>query len=283
MSFEPILRGRTALASVAVGAMLFAVLSCAPVFAAEDDPRPAKALQDNSFLIEEAYNQDPGMVQHILTLRRQGRDWFLNFTQEWPLASQTHQFSYSIPYAWLRTEGGRVSGIGDMMFNYRLQLMTENAWRPAFSPRVSLIVPSGDASRDLGVGSAGYQVALPFSKIVTDRMTLHANFGVTSYWDVFGLNPTSWYAGGSVVYAVTREFNLMLETLHEWNESADAAGFIEREKVFTLSPGFRYAFNLPEGQLVAGIGAPIRFTEGAKPDYGVFLYLSFEHSFLGKK
>lgn len=268
---------RGALAAIACGALL-----ASPALA-QEDPRPAAALQDNSFLIEEAYNQEPGVVQHILSLRRQGHDWFLNFTQEWPLASQMHQFSYSVPYSWLRTDTGRVSGVGDATVNYRIQLMTENDWRPAFAPRISLIVPSGDASRDLGAGSFGYQVALPFSKIVTDRLTLHANFGVTSYWDIFGQQPISWFAGGSAIYAVTREFNLMLETLHEWNESVNPTGLIEREKALTVLPGFRYAFNLPAGQLVTGVGAPIRFVEGAKPDYGVFLYLSFEHGFLGKK
>jgi hypothetical protein len=34
--------------------------------AEEDDKRPAAAIQDNSFLIEEAYNQEEGVVQHIL-------------------------------------------------------------------------------------------------------------------------------------------------------------------------------------------------------------------------
>jgi predicted mannosyl-3-phosphoglycerate phosphatase (HAD superfamily) len=41
------------------------------------DDRPAKGIQDNSFLIEEAYNQEAGVVQGIATLRRQGRDRYL--------------------------------------------------------------------------------------------------------------------------------------------------------------------------------------------------------------
>ena len=57
--------------------------------------RPAAGVQDNSFLIEEAYNQEAGVVQHIFNLRRQGHDWSFAFTQEWPVGSQTHQFSYS--------------------------------------------------------------------------------------------------------------------------------------------------------------------------------------------
>lgn len=267
--------------------LLFAValafaLASSPVASAEDgDPRPAKALQDNSFLIEEAYNQDPGVVQHILNLRRQGRDWTLNFTQEWPIATQTHQFSYSVPYSWLRSDGMRASGIGDIYLNSRWQALFETNTMPAFAPRISLIVPSGNENRGLGDGSSGYQVNLPLSKIVADRVTLHANAGWTSLFDVNGRRPTSYALGGSVIYAATREFNLMFEALHEWTESVDPAGLIERERAFTISPGIRYAFNLAAGQFVLGLAAPIEFS-GGSTSYGAIFYLSFEHRFLKK-
>ncbi len=76
----------------------------------DDDPRPAAGIKDNSFLIEEAYNQEPGEIQHVVTLQRQHRDWFLDFSQEWALGSQTHQLGYSVPYSWLRSDGQRVQG-----------------------------------------------------------------------------------------------------------------------------------------------------------------------------
>ncbi len=251
-----------------------------PVFAQDADNRIAKALQDNSFLIEEAYNQEPGVVQHIASLRRQGRDWFFGFTQEWPLGSQAHQFSYTIPYSWLRSDGQRFHGIGDVMLNYRWQALDESERSPAVAPRLSLILPTGNEDKGLGTGSAGYQAFLPVSKIVGDRVTLHFNAGVTSYFDVQGRRPTSYALGGSVVYAVSRDFNLMLEVLQDWNESVNAAAEIEREKSFTVAPGFRHAFNLSAGQLVWGVGAPIRLSKGEKPNHGAFFYLSFEHSFL---
>ena len=62
----------------------------------------AKGIQDNSFFIEEAYNQEPGVVQHIFNLpidfTNGSREVAPSFTQEWPVFSQTHQFSYTIPY-----------------------------------------------------------------------------------------------------------------------------------------------------------------------------------------
>lgn len=67
------------------------------VSARGDEPRPIEGIEDNSFLIEEAYNQEQGVVQHIFNAahisdsRRQG--WSFNFTQEWPVFSSDHQFS----------------------------------------------------------------------------------------------------------------------------------------------------------------------------------------------
>lgn len=252
-----------------------------PATATENNEPLAKGVQDNSFLIEEAYNQEPGVVQHIATLQRQNRDWFFKFTQEWPLGSQTHQFSYSAPYSWLQSEGQRVQGIGDIMLNYRYQALLESDTTPAFAPRLSLILPTGNREKGTGEGSVGYEIMLPFSKVVSDRVTLHANAGMTSFFDVDGHQPTSFRLGGSGIYAVTRDFNLMFETLAEWNESVNALREIEREFRLTISPGFRYAFNLDAGQLVMGVGAPIGFTKNAT-DYGVMLYLSFEHSFVSK-
>ncbi len=263
-----------------VFAALAAILLFAFSASAQDkDPRTAAALQDNSFLIEEAYNQEAGVVQHILGLRRQGRDWDLVFTQEWPLWSQTHQFSYSIPFTRLRSEGQRASGMGDVMLNYRFQALSETANNPAFSPRFSVIVPSGNDLRGLGDGSTGIQINLPFSKIVSDRVSLHANAGYTHLFDVQNLKTDGYFLGGSIIYAATRNLNFMFETVGDWSEVVDS-GAITREKSLTISPGVRYAFNLDAGQLVVGAGAPIVFTDGQKTSYGAILYLSFEHRFL---
>src|SRR5205823_11660166 len=55
------------------------------------------SISDNSFLMEEAYNQEPGVVQHIsaFQLFRGADSWAYSFTQEWPLFGRTHQLSYT--------------------------------------------------------------------------------------------------------------------------------------------------------------------------------------------
>jgi hypothetical protein len=70
----------------------------------------AKGIQDNSFFIEEAYNQEPGVVQHIFNLpidfTNGAREIAPSFTQEWLVFSQTHQFSYTIPYVFTEDDNG---------------------------------------------------------------------------------------------------------------------------------------------------------------------------------
>ncbi len=141
-----------------------------------------------------------------------------------------------------------------------------------------MILPTGDRTKELGNESFGYQINLPVSKIVGDRVTLHGNAGLTSYVDVEDQQPTSFNLGASGIYAVTRNFNLMLEVLAEWNQSVEE-GEIEEEFTFTLNPGIRYAVNFTDAQLVLGLAAPCSFSEGQQ-DFGAFLYLSYEHNFL---
>jgi len=258
------------------------------VTAGETHRPPAKGIQDNSFLIEEAYNQEVGVVQHIFNLRRDinkkvgpdDRDWQFVFTQEWPLFSQSHQVSYTVPYSWLNSGGQKVDGSGDMLLNYRFQALYEDETKPAFAPRLSLVFPTGDAKKGLGDGNLGYQVNLPASKMVHERLTLHANAGLTFFPDLHGRNPVSYTLGGSFIYAPTRTFNLMLESAAEWGETVNGGGAIDREFSAVISPGARYAFNFVNGsQLVVGLAAPVGLTSSA-PDFGVFFYVSFEHLFL---
>jgi len=253
--------------------------------------RPAEGIQDNSFLVEEAYNQEPGVVQHIFNIvysatRHAGADedqWSFVFTQEWPVFTQAHQFSYTLPYTFLDTEGGSEDGIEDISLNYRYQALMETATMPAFAPRLSLVLPTGDEDKGFGNDTLGYQINLPVSKIVTDRLTLHWNGGATFFPDVDDQDLVSYNLGASAIYAMTPDFNFMVEAVANWDEELDDFGGTDREAAVVISPGFRYAFNHPhEAQTVIGLAAPIGLTSAA-PDFGVFIYASFEHFFYRPK
>jgi hypothetical protein len=92
---------------------------------------------DNSFLVEEAFNQDAGTFQNILSwTRNQSGEWEASFTQEWPVLVTRHQLSYSVPLS-----GGAGAGVhlGSVQVNYRYQAANEGPRNPAFAPRVSVI------------------------------------------------------------------------------------------------------------------------------------------------
>ena len=259
--------------------------------AAAQKERPIDVMDDNSFLIGEAYNQEPGVVQHIFTAhyindsRRRG--WEFNFTQEWPVFSQNHQFSYTIPSYRLVENGDRRNGLGDVLLTYRYQLLEEDEAKPAFAPRFSLILPSGSRKRGTGYGVVGYEFGLPFSKKVTGQFALHANFGLTYLPNARaslgsgGLSSehslVSYNFGASAIYAVLPRVHLMLEWLADFEESIDDNGKPERSFMPVLSPGLRAAIvDRPMLQIVAGAAAPIGLNRKAE-NYGAFLYLSIEH------
>ena len=255
------------------------------------EPTAIDGIADNSFLIEEAYNQEPGVIQHIFNTvyssdpKRRG--WTFNFTQEWPVFSQDHQFSYSVPSFHLREEGERVRGIGDVLLNYRYQLLEEGPKIPAFAPRFSLILPTGNRNRGTGDGVVGYQWSLPFSKKFPPRLALHANFGLTYLpgvrvpLDAGGLSSgrslVSYNLGWSAVFAFSSRVHMLLEWLGNFEQSLNGKGRRERDFSSIISPGIRAAVIDQEGlQTVVGIGLPIGVTRSADR-FGVLLYLSIEH------
>jgi hypothetical protein len=268
---------------------IFPVLALAVVASAQQEP--IDIIEDNSFLIEEAYNQDPGVVQHIFNFvyssdPRQ-RGWAFIFTQEWPIYGLDHQFSYTVPSYHLINEGERQYGVGDVLLNYRYQALEEGPGKPAFAPRFSLIVPTGNRDKGTGNGVVGYQWSLPFSKKVASRLALHANFGLTylphvrSPMDYGHLSPArslvSYWVGGSAIFAILPRLHLMLEWLSNFDQSLNGDGKPERNFKPVISPGFRTAVVNEENlQIVVGVGVPIGLNRQANNLAG-FLYFSIEH------
>src|SRR5262245_55289672 len=135
----------------------------------------SKPIQDNSFLLEEAYNQEAGVIQHISSVifDRSVRTWTYALTDEWPLNGQRHQLSLTIPLQ-NSVDGGGAT-LSDIALNYRLQMIGSGETRLAVTPRLSLILPT--ASDELGGGTFGIQGALASSYMATPSLALHSNAG----------------------------------------------------------------------------------------------------------
>lgn len=252
------------------------------VAAPQERPSSARPFEilDNSFLVEEAFNQEGGIFQNIFGFQRSDGAWDFGFTQEWPVRSQQHQLSYTVPFSGVSGE----NGFGDVMIHYRYQALMEGSGHPAISPRLSLILPTG--SSDFTHDSVGLQLNLPVSKQHGD-LYFHGNAGLTWHprarvqparpegGTVSLLTP---HIGGSGIYRVRPMFNVMLESVLEFEQLGNPDGSKDRETVFTLSPGVRGGWNVGDQQVILGAAVPVTWV-ASDSSAGVLLYLSYELPF----
>lgn len=242
-------------AAIAAAALLLLVR---PVAAQNVDPSRKWEILDNSFLIEESFNQERGVFQNIFSWTHdRGRAWAASFTQEWPAPGIVHQISYTIPFASI----GDATGVGDVLVNYRYRLREETEAGPAIAPRLSLIVPTGNAADGLGDDVFGIQINVPASKQFRD-LYVHANVGVTWRPDV----QRTPHVGGSAIWRLSPTFHLMLEALAEFVEST------------TVSPGFRRGWNFGDHQVVVGAAVPFTREDG-ETRAALLAYFSYELPF----
>jgi hypothetical protein len=219
-------------------------------------------IADNSFLIEEAYNQERGVVQHINNFVREesGHSWLYVFTQEWPLGGMRHQLSYTVP---LVSPEGLGTGLGDILLNYRYQAVGDGESSLHVAPRLSLVLPTGSEDDDRGSGAVGLQGNLPLSYEVNNALAVHSNTGFVLDGESGALDAR---LGASGVLRVRPWFNVLLETV--WGSDDD---------VVLLNPGMRWAINAGSLQIVPGLAYTVALTSGTSDAF--FLYLSLEHPF----
>lgn len=239
----------------------------------------AEALEDNSFLVEEAYNQEPGVVQFINVYQksRKTHDWSYVFINEIPILSQDHQFSYEIPYSHISESD--LTAIGDVKLNYRYQFFSNDM--ATITGRLSVISSSGDYKKGFGSGSTGYEGSLISSLKVADKWAQHWNFGAAitpqaknSLGEAADNSKFFWNL--SNVYFITNIFNFMLEISSTEEESTLGKDSTEWTHNTTVSPSFRYGLDVGDWQIVPGIAMP--FTIGPNPgnDNQTLLYFSVE-------
>lgn len=240
-------------------------------------------IMDNAFLVEEAFNQEKGVVQHISTFSRTNgiAGWAYSLTQEWPIGGQRHQISYTIPVA---QQGAPTStGVGDIMVNYRLQAIADESRGLYVAPRISWSFPTGDEAKGFGLGGGGLQLNLPVSKEIGASFISHTNVGGTWFAKAPGAGDPSAsqhnvFLGQSLYWLARSRFNVMLEAMWTRTTTETKTGSSSAESVF-LVPGIRWGYDFKSGlQVVPGIGVPIGMS-GSNGTHQVFLYLSFEHPF----
>ncbi len=265
---------RTLTILVAVHATL---LSAGPA-AAQDK------IRDNLFLLEEAYNQEPGVIQHIQSLQLAPRTgmWSYVFTEEWPVPRDRHQLSLS--FTALRPEPTGGAAIGDLLLNYRLQILgAGGAGWLAMAPRLSLVLPTGDWRSGAGRGAFGVQANVPVSIELGSAFVLHANAGATivpSARSPAGVESrvplVDASLGVAFVWLATAGFNALVEAVYLSSQNVLDDGSTARAGAWTINPGVRFALDFPSLQVVPGVSAPIVVGDEGT-EVTVLVYLSFEH------
>jgi hypothetical protein len=247
--------------------------------------KPEPPIQDNSFLVEEAYNQEDGVIQHISFVQFLSTgDMVYTQTDEWPLRNLKHQLSVT---ASLNESGNYQQygpGWGDTAINYRYQLVGSGETRLAISPRLSLLLPTGESSAGRGYGSWGLQTNLPISFQLNRYLVTHWNAGVT--WIPSAQDAQNHHAtlvnpnlGQSTIWLLKPRFNVLCEVVWTNNATVAASGQTTRQQALFVSPGVRWAYNFKSGlQIVPGLGLPLGLM-GAAGQRGAIVYLSFEHPF----
>lgn len=255
-------------------------------------------LEDNSMLIDEAFNQEAGIIQHISNMVASDKMLNYSYTQEIPLVSHKHQLSFTFSYAWLkkpvqaiRSAGIPVStsGFGDILLSYHPLIAGKHSWALVV-PRITIIFPTGNVPSGFGNGGWGSQVNVAVTKRLSKKITAHTNTGYTyiihaDHYSYEGngtpagryeKNISSVNLGASLVWLAHKKMHLLTEYIFSCEKRIGDNGQLINGRLMTVNPGIRYAFDVGKVQIVPGAGIPVNFNNGVFENAGTFLYLSVE-------
>jgi hypothetical protein len=130
------------------------------------------AFEDNSFFLEEAFNQEKGIMQYSSNFyfdNLRGGDFLYTFTHEIPI-TQRHQLNYTLQYHVLNSPatGEKSNGPGDINVSYHYMISGKMDWIMVI-PSINIIVPTGKAVNGQGVGGAGAQLGVAITKRLSHR------------------------------------------------------------------------------------------------------------------
>lgn len=237
-------------------------------------------IRDNLFVLEEAYNQEPGVVQHIFGLEVSpgNKSWTLSFTDEWPVPTDLNQLSLMMYVH--RPEYGHPA-FGDLLINYRIQAVALGGQGPiAMAPRISLVLPTGSVSKGGSRGAIGVETNLPVSIELGRFAVTHFNAGLR-------ITPSAHRGDGRTETAIDASagFAFVLQPLCWLNPFVEV--FYANEEVLghgssrqssvLVSPSVRFAIDFEQValQVVPGMGAP--FQVWPERRFFLLFYISFEH------
>lgn len=254
-------------------------------------------VEDNSFLLEEAFNQEAGSVQCISTFVFGYKQIANSYSLEVPLKDVRHQLSCSVEYriqarpqAQIINDKKNFSGVGDSFLSYRPLLFGKNN-NVMVIPRISLVVPTGNSAYGFGYGGWGGQWNLAVTKRISKKLVSNFNGGYTiiANADHYGLlnantvgricerNVSILNSGGSIIWLACHHFNCLLEFVSFREKQIDDDGSLSNRFSSMINPGVRKRFNIGSAQIVPGISAPVCIYNRHYAGTNLLLYLSVEY------
>jgi Putative MetA-pathway of phenol degradation len=247
-----------------------------------------RLLQSNGLLVETAYHQEAGELQHTFAMSRTNRrNWASVFTEEIPLGSGKHQLSFSLPAQLVRNDAESFRGIGDAKFEYSYFLYGNNSSKVTFAPGFGVSLPTGNYRKELGAGASGVSAKLPVSVMLGKRFAANSTFEM-SYTrraknaEGEKANLVGYEFGQSFVWFAKPKLNLLVEAV--WERSPEVIGdnLKKYERELYVSPGVRWAHTFKNGlMIIPSIGVPIG-VGASRGTHGIFFSIGFEHS-IGKE
>lgn len=249
------------------------------------------ALEDNSILVEEGFNQQMGAIQYIATswIRDDGMVDF-SLTQEIPLTDKKHQFSYTLNYFQRSRSGLPSHGFGDIALGYRYQVMDDNDWMMMI-PRLSLVLPTGNSALGFGNGSFGLQANVAVTKRLSKKIITHYNVGATGFIrsKFYGSSPDGekvfrkknlWSKNGGVsfIWHTTSFVNVLVEYVALFEQEFASNGHVGKTSLHIFNPAARFSIKTGNLQAVPAIGFPVVY-DGSWRTNGMLVYLSIETNY----
>jgi len=248
-------------------------------------------IEDNSFLLDEAFNQDKGVMQFISNFSWSNLNsncMVYSFTHEIPVVNNHHQASYTLQYNFNQPFGKtHYSGPGDLILSYSYMAAGKDD-RVMIIPQINLIVPTGDPAKGLGNGGFGGKLGLAITKRFSRTIVTHYNFSETMIYQADYLTTLQsesrkaeknikvrTYAA-SVIWYPTSRLNLMFESVANHLSDTNANGSPLRTWQAIGNPGVRFAVDLHKAILVSGASFPFTVGGDSLDQPGVFIYLSLE-------
>ncbi|HEY0653586.1 MAG TPA: hypothetical protein VGD65_10690 [Chryseosolibacter sp.] len=260
--------------------LLVIVVACAKsVFAFQDSTihshwkNQPMSIEDNSFIIEEAFNQSPGVIQYTASSQVANDGTAINLECELPLSGERHQLSFSLP----TKVSSFTFAVEELMISYRPLVSGRHRWI-MITPRLSLIVPTATIEPRLNGGTFGIEWNFALTKRLSRNVISHINLGSTHPLARSHNEPQlnrlhDKFCGASLVLALARNMDLLAEF-----KATNASGHFASAGTWNLvaNPGCRFLFKVTNFVIVPGLSAPIEWRTGLPVARQLLIYLSIE-------